>query len=275
MRKFAIALLFSLFASVCFAQSTTPNAKNPGAEMKQIPSFEGSALDKTADPCVDFYQYSCGGWMKNNPIPPDQASWGRFNELAERNRAVLRGILEQAAKATRRDANEQKIGDYYSSCMDEAAINQKGIAVLKPEFDRIDAVKDKSELPALLAHLHRQGINVLFGFGSGPDFKNAKEVIAQADQAGLSLPDRDYYLKTDPKSEELRKQYVEHVTNMFKLLGDSPEKAAAEATAVMNIETALAKGAMDRTERRDPEKVYHKISEQEWQALTPSLSWKR
>jgi putative endopeptidase len=281
MKKFAIVIALALATQFSSAQSAAPESKKTsagkqtGAEMKQIPSFEASALDKTADPCVDFYQYSCGGWMKSNPIPPDQASWGRFNELAERNRTMLRDILEQAAKATKRDANEQKIGDYYSSCMDEAAIDRKGIAVLKPEFDRIDAVKDKSEIPALLAHLHRQGINVLFGFGSGPDFKNAKEVIAQADQAGLSLPDRDYYLKTDPKSEELRKQYVEHVTNMFKLLGDAPDKAAAEATVVMNIETALAKGSMDRTERRDPEKVYHKISEQEWQALTPSLSWKR
>lgn len=281
MRRCAIFLMFSLAAYLGFAQGAGPDAKQntagktAGAEMKNIPSFDSSALDKAADPCVDFYQYACGGWMKNNPIPPDQAAWGRFNELAERNRAMLRDILEDAAKASKRDANEQKIGDYYSSCMDEAAINKKGIAVVKPEFDRIDAVRDKSELPALLAHLHRQGINVLFGFGSGPDFKNAKEVIAQADQGGLSLPDRDYYLKTDPKSEELRKQYVEHVTNMFKLLGDSPEKAAAEATAVMNIETALAKGSMDRTERRDPEKVYHKISEQDWQALTPSLSWSR
>jgi endothelin-converting enzyme/putative endopeptidase len=224
---------------------------------------------------VDFYQFSCGGWLKSNPIPPDQASWGRFNELAERNRAELRGILENAAKATNRDANEQKIGDYYASCMDEDAINHKGIAALKPEFDRVDAIKDKSELPALLAELHRQGIDVLFSFGSGADFKNAKQVIAQADQGGLSLPERDYYLRDDQKSVELRKQFVEHVTNMFKLMGDSPEKSAAEAQAVMNIETALAKASMPVTDRRDPEKIYHKISEQQWQALTPSLQWNK
>jgi endothelin-converting enzyme/putative endopeptidase len=210
--------------------------------------------------------------MKKNPIPPDQSDWGRFSELAERNRAALREILEQTAKAANRDADEQKIGDYYTACMDQASINQKGIAVLKPEFDRINAISDKSELPALLGRLHREGINVLFTFGSGPDFKNAKEVIAQADQGGLSLPDRDYYLKTDPKSQELQKQYVQHVTNMFRLLGDSPQKAAAEATTVMSIETALAKGSMDRVDRRDPEKVYHKLSEQEWQALAPSFS---
>ena len=243
------------------------------AEPKQIPSLDVSGLDKSADPCVDFYQYACGGWMKNNPIPADQASWGRFNELAERNRVVLREILENAAKATNRTPNEQKIGDYYAACMDEDAINKKGLAPLQPAMDRIDSIKDKSQLSDLIAHLHGHGINVLFDFGSGADFKNAKQVIAQADQGGLSLPDRDYYLKDDAKSVELRKQYVEHVTNMFKLLGDSPEKAAANANAVMTIETALAKGSMDRVERRDPEKIYHKLSTQEWQALTPSLSW--
>ena len=133
------------------------------------------------------------------------------------------------------------------------------------------ALRDKSALPALIAYLHGQGINALFGFGSGADFKNAKQVIAQADQGGLSLPDRDYYVKDDPKSVELRKQYLEHVTNMFKLLGDAPDKAAAEATAVMNVETALAKGSGDRVERREPERIYHKMPVTEWQSLTPDF----
>jgi putative endopeptidase len=232
-----------------------------------------SAMDKSADPCVDFYQFACGGWKKSNPIPADQAIWSRFGELAERNRTVLRGILENAAKAPNRSANEQKIGDYYATCIDEDAINRKGIAVLKPEFDRINGLKDKNGLPALLAHLHSQGIDGIFAFYSGADFKNAKEVIAQADQGGISLPDRDYYLKDDPKSVELRKAFVQHVTNTFKLLGDSPEKAAAEAKAVMDIETALAKGSMDRVERREPEKIYHKLSQQDLQALAPSFSF--
>jgi predicted metalloendopeptidase len=147
--------------------------------------------------------------------------------------------------------------------------------VLKPEFDKINALKSKSELTDLIAHLHDQGIDVFFGFGSGPDFKNASMVIAQADQAGLSLPDRDYYLKNDPKSVELQKAYVEHVTNMFKLLGDTPQKAAAEANAVMNIETALAKGSMEIVKRRDPVAIYHKLSTQEWQALAPALSMQK
>ena len=242
-------------------------------ESKATANSVATSLDKSADPCVDFYQFACGGWLKNNPIPADQSIWSRFGELAERNREELRGILETAAKAPNRDANEQKIGDYYSSCMDESAIEKKGIAVLKPEFDRINGLGDKSALPALIAYLHGQGINALFGFGSGADFKNAKQVIAQADQGGLSLPDRDYYVKDDAKSVELRKQYLEHITNMFKLLGDAPDKAAAEATAVMNVETALAKGSGDRVERREPERIYHKMPLTEWQALTPDFNF--
>ena len=242
-------------------------------EPKQIPSFDPSALDRSADPCTDFYQFSCGNWLKNNPIPPDQATWGRFNELAEHNRAILRDIVEQAAKPGNRTANVQKVGDYYASCMDEDAINKKGVAVLKPEFDRINALKSKADLTTLLAHLHHEGISAFFEFGAEADFKNAKEVIAQADQGGLSLPERDYYLKADAKSAELQKAYVQHVTNMFKLLGDSPEKAAAEADTVMKIETALAKGSMEIVKRREPQNIYHKMTEKEWQALTPTLSF--
>src|SRR5579872_45995 len=263
-----IIVLFSGLAAAQPAGTT----KAP-EELGQVPSFDPAALDRSADPCADFYQFSCGNWIKNNPIPADQSAWGRFNEFAERNRVILRGILESAAKAANRTPNEQKIGDYYASCMDEAAINQKGVAALKPEFDRIATLKDKADLPAVLAHFHREQIGALFEFGSGPDFKNAKEVIAQADQGGLSLPDRDYYLKDDAKSVELRKGYLEHVTNMFKLLGDSPEKAAAEANAVMTIETALAKGSMDRVARREPANIYHKMTEKEWQSLSPGLSW--
>jgi putative endopeptidase len=268
---FRFLLATILLVGAATAQDSA--AGKPGAAPKQVPGFDPAALDKTADPCVDFYQYACGGWMKSNPIPSDQASWGRFNELNERNRAFLRDILQSAASASNRTPNQQKIGDYYASCLDEEAINKKGVAALKPAFDRINSLKDKSELAGLIAHLHAHGIDVLFNLDSGADFKNAKQVIGQADQGGLALPDRDYYLKDDAKSVELRKAYLDHVTNMFKLAGDSPEQAAAEAKAVMAIETALARGSMDRVERRDPEKIYHKLSTQEWQALTPSFSY--
>src|SRR5471030_1249733 len=272
---FRLLALCCLLAGISLAQAPAAKSTSQGPSdvPKYIPSFDEKALDKTADPCVDFYQYSCGGWVKNNPIPADQPLWGRFNELAERNRVILHNILEEAAKTTKRDANEQKIGDFYASCMDEDAINKKGAAVLKPEFDRIAAVKDKADLPAVIGHMHAEGINSFFGFGSGADFKNAKVVIAQADQGGISLPDRDYYLKDDAKSVELRKEFSEHVAKTFKLLGDAPDKAAAEAKAVMEIETVLAKGSMDRVERREPEKIYHKLSQQDWQALAPSFSF--
>jgi len=243
MRIFHFLTVTLLLTGMAAAQAAGDKKET---EPRQIPSFDVNALDKSVDPCTDFYQYACGGWMKNNPIPADQASWGRFNELAERNRVYLREILENAAKATNRTPNEQKLGDYYAACMDEDAINKKGLAALHPVMDQINSVKDKSQLTDTIAHLHRQGIDVLFEFSSGADFKNAKQVIGQADQGGLSLPDRDYYLKEDAKSVELRKQYLEHVTNMFKLLGDAPDKAAAEADAVMRIETALAKGSADR-----------------------------
>jgi predicted metalloendopeptidase len=274
MNRLHFVLAFSVLATLSAAQQPQPaSSQNSTQQPKPIPMFDATALDRSIDPCVDFYQFSCGNWLKNNPIPPDQSRWGRFDELSEHNRAVLREILESAAQASNRNPNQQKIGDYYASCMDEDSINKKGAAVLDPDFDRIAALKSKDDLPGVLAQLHREQAGGLFRFDSGPDFKNAKEIIAQADQGGLALPDRDYYLKTDPKSVELRKAYIEHVTNMFKLLGDAPDKAAAEANTVMNIETALAKGAMDRVERREPTKIYHKMSANEWQALTPSFAW--
>src|SRR6266481_5770882 len=264
----AMALFFSCLAVALSAGAAGQlQAKNPGVDV--------SAIDRSVDPCVDFYQFACGSWLKNNPIPSDQAAWGRFNELAERNRAILHDILENAAKAPNRTANEQKTGDFYASCMDEDALNQKGAAVLKPYFDRMDAVKSKADLPSLMAYLHEQGINALFGFGSTADFKNAGHVIAEASQGGMSLPDRDFYFKDDEKSVKLRQAFVEHVGNMLKLLGDSPEKASAEATAVMNLETAIAKGALNREQQRDPEAIYHKMSKVDWQALTPSFSWSK
>src|SRR5271165_15689 len=272
MRTFRFLAVLFLGCGMALAQETSGEKSQEVPQ--QISMFDATALDRNIDPCVDFYQFSCGNWIKNNPIPPDQSSWGRFNQLSEHNRMVLHDILEKAEKVTpNRSSNEQKIGDYYASCMDEATINQKGVAVLNRDFDLIAALKSKEELPALLGHLHRERINTLFGFDSTPDFKDAKMMIAEADQGGLSLPDKDYYLKTDAKSVEQQKQYVQHVTNMLKLLGDSPEKAAAEADAVMKIETALAKGSMDRVARREPSNVYHKMSETEWQALTPAFSW--
>jgi putative endopeptidase len=261
------SVLLAMVAWIAFAQSRAENA--PGAHTLDL-----KAVDSSADPCVDFYQYACGTWMKNNPIPPDQSRWGRFSVLQERNRDILRQILEEAARPDpNRGPVEQEIGDYYAACMDEAAINRKGLAPLEPELARIRGLKSKSQLADEVAHLHRSGVPALFEFGSGQDFKDSNAVIAQLDQGGLGLPDRDYYLKNDPKSAELRQKYLAHVAKMFELAGRKPAEAKAAAATVMEIETALAKGSLDLVSRRDPEKVYHRMDKGEAEKLSPDFRW--
>ncbi len=244
-------------------------------EHGSIPGFDATALDTKADPCVDFYQYACGAWRAKHPIPPDRSILGRFDELEERNLAILRDILEQASVASpKRSAIEQKIGDYYASCMDEKAIDKKGFDPIKPELERIAALADKSALADEVARLHRIGANVLFSYSSEQDFKNSSQVIAAADQGGLGLPDRDYYFKEDEESAETRKHYVEHVRKTFELLGQPAATATAKARVVMDIETALAKGSLGLVSRRDPAKVYHKTLREELAlTLNPSFAW--
>jgi putative endopeptidase len=249
---------------------TQPDAAKPSGDVR----FSVDLLDKSIDPCNDFYAYACSKWSAKNPIPSDRPSWGRFDELQQRGQFVVRDILEKAAvDRPGRSVNEQKIGDFYASCMDESAIEKAGTKPLQPDFDNIAAIKSKGDLTNEIIRLHREGTDVLFGFDSGSDFKNASQIIAQVDQGGLGMPDRDYYFKDDPKSVELRKKYVEHVTRMFVLLGDDESKAAAEAKVVMDIETGLAKGALDQTSRRDPQKTYHKMTDQELAVLSPSFNW--
>jgi len=257
---FTIAFLFSFAA----AQQSTPS--------NYTPALDVTAMDRTADPCADFFQYSCGGWIKNNPIPPDQSSWSLYGKMEDENRARLREILEEAAVPNpNRPAVTQKIGDYYASCIDEKAVDAKGIDPLKPELESIGALKSKKDIADLAAALI--DANVLFGFGSMQDYRDANQVIAGIDQGGLGLPDRDYYLKDDAKSQELRKAYVAHVQKMFELLGDKPDVAVAEAQTVMRIETALAKGQMTRVERRDPKALDHKMTAKELEKLSPEFHW--
>jgi putative endopeptidase len=241
---------------------------------QQSPGFDASALDRSADPCVNFYQYACGGWMKANPLPGDASRWGRFDALQERNRTVLKSVLENAAaNPGKRGSLEQKIGDYYAACMDEAAIESKGLAALRPDLSRIAALSDKKKATDLVIHMFRIGAWPFFRFSSEQDAKDSTQVIAGIDQGGLSLPDRDYYLKTDEKSVDLRNKYQMHVEKIFELLGYSETDAQKSAAAVLAIETELAKGSLDRVSRRDPDKVYHKLTTHELESLAPSFDW--
>ncbi len=238
--------------------------------------FDPTALDRAADPCANFYQYACGGWMGSNPVPSDQSSWGRFNVLQEHNRTILQSILEGAmTDKPGRPTVEREIGDYYAACMDEHAIDARGMAALKPDLDAINAIRDKGAITGLVAHLYQIGSAPFFRFSSSQDAKDATQVIGDLDQGGLGLPDRDYYLKTDAKSVELRKKYVAHVAKMFELAGSAPAEAAKKADAVMAVETALAKGSMDVVSRRDPNKVYHKLTVKELVSLSPTFDWPR
>ena len=268
-KRLAVFLFVScpLAAVMTYAQSRSATPPAPSAS-----GIELSAIDRSADPCVDFFQYACGGWIAANPIPPDRSRWGRFDELQDRNSEILHTVLEAAAAGP--DPESQKIGDYYASCMDEPAIAAKGIAPLQPLLTKIDAVKTARELAPLVAELHTIQVGVFFGFGSEADFKDASLEMAIADQGGMGLPERDYYLRDDAKSVELRQQYVTHVGKMLGLLGGAASgNSAATAQNVMGIETALAKGALDVTSRRDPNKIYHKLTAAELQALTPDFRW--
>jgi putative endopeptidase len=237
------------------------------------PVLDITSMDTSVDPCTDFFTYSCGAWIQKNPIPPDQTSWSVYSKLEDDNKAILREILEgAAAPAPDRPAMKQKIGDYYAACMDEKAINAAAIKPLQPAFDRIQQLHSKQDIADIAAAMISD--DALFRFRSDQDYKDATQVIAEADQGGLGLPDRDYYLKTDRKSVELRSAYLAHLQEMFKLLGDQPDAAAVEAQAVLRIETALAKASLTRVERRDPQKLYHKMTTEELGAINPAFQWK-
>jgi putative endopeptidase len=236
--------------------------------------FSEGNLDRSCKPCDDFNQFAMGGWMKNNPIPAEYPNWGSFTMLADRNQASMRVILEEAAKANAAaGSNQQKIGDFYSSCMDTTAVDAAGVKPLAADFTAIDQVKDANGLQPLVARLQQTGSGYLFRLGSTQDLDESTQVIAEINQGGLGLPDRDYYTRTDEKSAQLRTDYVTHVAKMFVLAGDSEDKANAEAKTVMDLETALAKASMSRVQMRDPHAVWHKMTLPQLKELAPGWAW--
>ena len=285
MRLCALLTVVFTVCAASFAQTV------PASSSSSIPALERFSIDqvdKTLDPCSDFFQYACGKWLKANPIPPDQGGWGTFNALAIWNIAAVHNTLEEAAKPSpNRTAVEQKVGDYYASCMDEDAVNKAGLTPLQPVLDRIAKLKDKSQLPEVIASIHQivrpanlnfidaayQG--VVFGIYSQPGFDDARMTLAALDQSGMALPGREFYLNDDAKSKQIRDQYVKHVARLLELSGESPAQAARDAQSVLAMETDLAKAAMDIVLRRDPKNQNNKMSLQQIQALTPSFNWSR
>jgi putative endopeptidase len=237
--------------------------------------YDRASLDPNTSACTDFFQYANGGWMAANPIPGAYPSWGVANVLDEKNRTLLREILDAAAKNTSapKGSSEQKVGDYYATCMDEAKIETEGLKPLAPEFDLIAKIKNVKTLQEEIEHLHSMGINALFVSGSTQDFKNSAEVTADVDQGGLGLPDRDYYTKTDDKSKKIKDAYVTHVAKMFELMGDDAAKAATESQTVLALETKLAEASMTRVERREPANVYHRMTVAQMHDLAPGFDW--
>ncbi len=237
--------------------------------------FDVSNMDKNTAACTDFFQFADGAWLTKTQIPAAYSSWGSFNVLAENNRKTLHDILEEAAKKTNavKGSNEQKIGDFYASCLDETRREAEGMKPLVPELARIDKIQDAKGVVEEIAYLHRHGVPTLFSYGSLPDLKNTSMVLAFAGQGGLSLPNRDYYTKTDEKSVKLREDFVKHMTNMFQLVGDSPEQANKNAQSVLAFETRLAQNSRTPIELRDPTTQYHLMNQAQLKELTSNFSW--
>jgi len=269
-------LLLVLPAFVANAQSPTPSATTAKPVLPYFPSLNPTSLDKSVDPCADFYHYACGGWQKNNPIPADQTSWEVYGKLYEDNLNFLRGILEQAAAAKEaRDAATQKTGDFYASCMDEAGVEKQGLSSLTPDFVAIQNIKGARELAPLVARLQlAYGTSILFRAGSGQDLDDSEQVIAELDQGGLGLPDRDYYTKEDDKSKEIRERYMQHVQKLFEMSGDSADTAKKNAATILRLEMLLAKASLTRVERRDPYKLKHKLDAAQLSELVPNFNWR-
>ena len=269
---FLASFLLSVAGAAAQNSSSVTSAES---KLPYTPSLDVTSMDRSVDPCVNLYQYACGSWQKNNPIPPDQTSWSVYGKLYQDNLTFLRGMLEQAAQpAGQRDAVTQKIGDFYAACMDEAAAEKRGLAAIQPQLDAITQLSSIRDLAPLAARLTLPfGDSILFAAGSTQDPDNSELQIADLDQGGLGLPDRDYYTKQDAKSKEIRQRYVQHVEKVFELLGDGPEAAQKNAATVMRLETALAAASLTQVDRRDPYKLKHKMKVGDLRLLAPDFAW--
>jgi putative endopeptidase len=274
-RLLSTGCILAVFGVLAVALADAGLHASPGATDKPNSwGFDTANLDKTCKPCDDFYQFAMGGWMKSNPIPPEYSSWGTFTQLADKNQQNLRQILDDAVKSNAAPgSNEQKISDFYASCMDTTAIDAAGTKPLDPELARIRGIKNLVDLEAEAELLHSKGVGALFRFSANQDAKDSTRVIGGAVQGGLGLPEREYYLKEDDKSKQLREAYAKHVAKMFELLGDPADKSAAEAATILKVETALATASMKNTDLRDPDKTYHKMVLADLKTLTPNFSW--
>jgi endothelin-converting enzyme/putative endopeptidase len=278
---FAVALAFAPHvagaadtAAAPAAAPTVPAPQSPLAQLPYEPSLDLNDMDRTVDPCVDLYAYSCNGWIKNNPIPPDQSGWSVYGKADNDNLQFLWGMLQQAAEPRAdRTVPERETGDFFAACMDEGTIEKHGVLALAPDVARINGMKSIADLPGVLAPMHLAGGSFPFGFGSNQDFKDSQQIIAFAVGGGLGLPDRDYYTKTDDKSKELRTKYQTHVEKMLELFGDPAAQAKDGAAAVMRMETTLAEATLTNVDKRDPYKLDHPMSVADLQKMTPSFDW--
>lgn len=275
-RNGCVLFLGLILTGIAAAQTPSANKTTQEPVLPYTPSLDLASMDKLAEPCVNLYQYACGGWKKNNPIPADQTSWSVYGKLYEDNLQFLRGILEQASEDNpQRNVVTREIGDFYAACMDEPEVEKQGLAPIRGYLDEVDNVKSTKDLAPLVAQLQLvYGRSVLFEGGSAQDPDDSEKIIAEIDQGGLGLPDRDYYTKEDAKSKEIRERYVQHVQKVFELMGESAGTAKKDAETVMRMETALAKASLTRVERRDPYKLKHKMKMAELSGLAPAFDWK-